>query len=62
MTDNKQKTRLKAPRKLKKQIPKNTFYCYGKKRCKFWKYLDGNYGHCTYMNDEVLDSIKICNK
>jgi len=62
MTNNKQQTSWKAPRKLKKQIPKNTPYCYDKKRCVFWKYFEGNLGYCNFINDYITDSIKECGK
>jgi hypothetical protein len=62
MTNNKQQTSWKAPRKLKKQIPKNTPYCYGKKRCKFWQYVSNNMGYCKFINNYITDSIKECGK
>jgi len=53
---------MRSPRKLKKQIPKNTPYCYGKKRCKFWQYVSGNLGYCKFINNYIIDSIKECGK
>lgn len=63
---------MKLPRKIKKQIPKNTPYCYSidVERNKKTPLIDGSYwirtckyyysGVCKKLNCEIEDQIKSC--
>ena len=69
-------TKFRMPRKSKKKIPKNTFYCYtpltgmiyeeGKlpyykiKRCPFYNYVNGLEGYCKLLKCEIIDQVKEC--
>ena len=69
--------RWRVPRKLKKQIPKNTPYCYTPtsgwktlkgggqgytiKCCPFWEYRESDFGWCKLVKYNVLDQCKSCN-
>ena len=65
----------RLPRKLKKQIPKDTFYCYRpdnkKNRCEkgftfwfkpcgFYVHRSGLLGYCNLKNCTVFDQVKEC--
>ena len=66
----------RVPRKKKKKIPKETFYCYTQtseiiqpkkglsyfkiKTCPFYKYIDGIAGYCSLVDCEVMDQVKVC--
>ena len=67
---------VRIPRKKKKQIPKDTFYCYTPesgmiypkeglpyykiKPCGFYKHVDGLEGYCSLLKCEILDQVKEC--
>ena len=67
---------MKIPRKIKKQIPKNTPYCYvmtsgiiypetglsyyNIKTCPFYKFNKDEGGYCNLIKYEILDQIKYC--
>lgn len=66
----------RIPRKAKKAIPKDTFYCYTPdyvknkkqdklfpywiKTCKFYSHVEGLDGHCSLFKCRVLDQVKVC--
>jgi len=65
----------RLPRKLKKKIPKDTFYCYEPdnkknrtetgfsfwiKPCKFYRNEDGLEGYCNLLKCGVTDQVKEC--
>jgi len=52
--------KYRTPRKLKKKIPKDTFYCYDIKPCKFYTYVDGLEGYCSLIKCEITDQVKEC--
>lgn len=67
---------MKIPRKKKKQIPKDTFYCYKSisgmiypkeglsyykiKSCIFYNHIKGLEGYCRLLKCEVTDQVKEC--
>ena len=62
---------MKIPRKKKKQIPKDTPYCYTAlemlddggmliKSCPFYEHVDGIEGKCRLLKCEIEDQIKSC--
>lgn len=66
----------RVPRKKKKRIPKDTFYCYTPistpgfmsdgewgykiKPCPYYKHIEGLDGHCSLLNCEITDQVKEC--
>jgi hypothetical protein len=71
MSNNKQR----IPRKIKKQIPKGSPYCYTMdmkkqrkekgftlhiKSCGFYKHVEGVEGYCRLLNCEIDDQCKSC--
>lgn len=53
----------RIPRKKKKQIPKNTYYCYDSKTmisCPFHICGDGIFGYCSLIYCKIEDQIKSC--
>ena len=66
----------RIPRKKKKLIPENTYYCYtptskvikekGRlsyyhfKPCKFYNHVEGIRGFCSLLKDEIIDKVKEC--
>lgn len=70
--------KYRVPRKKKKKIPSNTFYCYKYdvdrnekdpisngfwiKTCCFYKNKDGLIGYCKLLKDEIEDQVKICDQ
>lgn len=68
----------RIPRKLKKKIPKDTFYCYTHisgmiypkdglpyykiKKCPFYKHIDGLEGYCSLVKHDIIDQVKECDE
>jgi hypothetical protein len=65
----------RLPRKLKKKISKDTFYCYIPddkknkfrknpgywiKSCEFYTHKDGLIGYCNLLHCEIVDQVKEC--
>ena len=66
----------RLPRKIKKKIPKDSFYCYTPtskmiypenglsyysiKVCPFYKYGEYIFGYCNLIKCEVIDQVKEC--
>ena len=69
---------MRIPRKIKKQIPKNTPYCYAPddkknakqkdffpfwiKTCPFYKHIDEFDGWCKLIKHEIDDQCKLCGR
>jgi hypothetical protein len=66
----------RIPRKKKKKIPKDTFYCYTAtsgmiypkdglpyytvKKCPYYTGIKGVRGHCSLLKCDVFDQVKEC--
>lgn len=66
----------RVPRKKKKKIPKDTFYCYTPiskmiypkdglpfyriTRCPYYKHVSGIEGYCSLLKCEIIDQVKEC--
>lgn len=52
---------MKIPRKKKKKIPRDTFYCYDNRGvCPFYSHIEGIEGLCSLMTCGVDDQVKEC--